>query len=45
MKMQDFWNSKDFHFVEQKVPRDQLFDLSVANDAKARLDREKPFAN
>jgi NitT/TauT family transport system substrate-binding protein len=45
MKMQDFWNSKDFHFVEKKVPREQLFDLSVAAEAKARLDREKPFGN
>jgi NitT/TauT family transport system substrate-binding protein len=45
MTMQDFWNSKDFHFVEKKVPREQLFDLSVATEAKARLDREKPFRN
>src|SRR5215831_18347803 len=45
MKMQDFWNSKDFHFVEKKVTREQLFDLSVANDAKARLARDKPFGN
>ncbi|TMJ33846.1 MAG: ABC transporter substrate-binding protein [Alphaproteobacteria bacterium] len=45
MQMQDFWNGKDFHFVESKVPREQLFDLSVAKEAKARLDREKPFGN
>jgi NitT/TauT family transport system substrate-binding protein len=43
MKMQDFWNGKDFHFVEKKVTTEQLFDLSVAKEAKARLDREKPF--
>ena len=43
MTMQDFWNGKDFHFVENKVAREQLFDLSVAKEAKARLDREKPF--
>lgn len=43
MKMQDFWSSKDFHFVEEKVTREQLFDLSVASEAKTRLDREKPF--
>lgn len=43
MKMQDFWSGKDFHFVETKVTREQLFDLSVAREAKARLDREKPF--
>jgi len=45
MTMQDFWSGKDFHFVEQKVSREQLFDLSVANDAKARLARDKPFGN
>ena len=45
LEMQDFWNGKDFHFVETKVPREQLFDLSVAKEAKARLDREKPFGN
>ena len=41
--MQDFWSSKYFNFVEKKVTREQLFDLSVAKEAKARLDREKPF--
>ena len=45
MTMQEFWSGKDFHFVEQKVSREQLFDLSVANDAKARLARDKPFGN
>jgi NitT/TauT family transport system substrate-binding protein len=45
MRMQDFWSGKDFHFVEQKVSREQLFDLSVTNDAKARLARDKPFGN
>jgi len=43
--MQDFWSGRDFHFVEQQVSREQLFDLSVANDAKARLARDKPFGN
>jgi NitT/TauT family transport system substrate-binding protein len=43
MAMQDFWSSKYFNFVEKKVTREQLFDLSVAQDAKARLDRDKPF--
>ena len=43
MAMQDFWSSKYFNFVETKVTREQLFDLSVAKEAKARLDREKPF--
>lgn len=43
MEMQDFWSSKYFNFVEKKVSREQLFDLTVAKEAKARLDREKPF--
>ena len=34
-----------FHFVEKKVTQDQLFDLSIAKEAKARFDREKPFGN
>src|SRR5215467_7672987 len=45
MEMQDFWSGKYFNFVEKKVSREQLFDLSVARDAKARLDKEKPFGN
>ena len=45
MKMQDFWSGNGFHFVEKKVSREQLFDLSVAKEAKARLEREKPFGN
>lgn len=45
MKMQDFWSGSGFHFVEKKVSREQLFDLSVAKEAKARLEREKPFGN
>jgi NitT/TauT family transport system substrate-binding protein len=43
MEMQDFWSGPHFTFVEKKVTRDQLFDLSIAPEAKARLDREKPF--
>ncbi len=43
MAMQDFWSGKDFKYVEKKVSREQLFDLSIAREAKARLDREKPF--
>jgi len=43
MGMQDFWSGKYFTFVEKKVTEEQLFDLSVAKEAKARLDREKPF--
>ena len=45
MKMQDFWSGKYYQLVEKKVTREQLFDLSIANEAKARLDKEKPFGN
>ncbi len=45
MAMQDFWSGKYFQYVERKVSREQLFDLSVAKEAKARLDKEKPFGN
>jgi NitT/TauT family transport system substrate-binding protein len=45
MKMQDYWASPAFHLVEKKVSKEQLFDLSVANEAKERLEREKPFGN
>jgi NitT/TauT family transport system substrate-binding protein len=45
MAMQDFWSGKYFNYVERKVPREQLFDLSIAKEAKARLDKEKPFGN
>jgi NitT/TauT family transport system substrate-binding protein len=42
MSMQDYW-ADYFTYVEKKVARDQLFDLSVAKEAKARLDKERPF--
>ena len=45
MSMQDFWSGKYFNYVEKKVSREQLFDLSIAKEAKARLDKEKPFGN
>ena len=45
MAMQDFWSGKYFNFVEKKVPREQLFDLNVAKEAQARLEKEKPFGN
>jgi hypothetical protein len=31
--------------VEKKVTQDQLFDLSIAKEARERLAREKPFGN
>ncbi len=43
MEMQDFWSGPYFRFVEKKVTHEQLFDLSIAREAKVRLDREKPF--
>jgi NitT/TauT family transport system substrate-binding protein len=43
LAMQDYW-ADYFTYVEKKTPRSQLFDLSVAQEAKRRLDREKPFA-
>jgi len=43
MEMQDFWSGKYYQLVEKKVTREQLFDLGIATEAKARLDKEKPF--
>ena len=43
MAMQDFWSGRYYHFVDKKVTREQLFDLTVARDASDRLMREKPF--
>ena len=43
MAQQDYW-SKYFTYVEKPVAEDKLFDLSIARDAKARLDKENPFA-
>jgi NitT/TauT family transport system substrate-binding protein len=45
MEMQDFWSGKYFNFVEKKVTQEQLFDLSIAKDAQARLAKDKPFGN
>jgi NitT/TauT family transport system substrate-binding protein len=42
MEMQNYW-ADYFTYVEKKVTKDQLFDLSVAKEAKARLDKEQPF--
>lgn len=44
MTMQDFWSSEYFQYVHKKVTREQLFDLSIAKEAKEKFDREKPFA-
>jgi NitT/TauT family transport system substrate-binding protein len=45
MAMQDFWSSGRFNLVQQKVTREQLFDLSIASEASARLAKEAPFAS
>jgi NitT/TauT family transport system substrate-binding protein len=45
MDMQDFWSGKHFTLVEKKASRQQLFDLNVAKEAKARLRKAKPFGN
>jgi NitT/TauT family transport system substrate-binding protein len=45
MEMQDFWSGKYYQLVEKKVTREQLFDLSIAKEAKARLEKERPFGD
>ncbi len=42
MAQQDYW-ADYFHLVERKVPESDLFDLSIAREAKASLDRLTPF--
>jgi NitT/TauT family transport system substrate-binding protein len=42
MSMQDYW-ADYFNYVERKATKEQLFDLSVAKEAKARLEGERPF--
>jgi NitT/TauT family transport system substrate-binding protein len=44
MAMQNYW-ADYFNYVERKVPEDQLFDLSIAREAAARLAKDKPFGN
>ena len=45
MDMQEFWSGPKFGLVEKKVTREQLFDLSIASEAKRRLESDKPFGN
>lgn len=42
LRMQDYWVDY-FHLASQKVPADDLFDLSIAKEARQRLDRDHPF--
>lgn len=44
MAMQNYW-ADYFNYVETKVPEERIFDLSIANEALARLARDKPFGN
>ena len=43
MKMQDYW-ADYYDFIEKKVTAEQLFDTAIADEAMARLEKERPFA-
>jgi NitT/TauT family transport system substrate-binding protein len=43
MTMQDFWAAGRFNLVRTKVAKAQLFDLTIARDAVARMQKDKPF--
>lgn len=43
MKMQAFWHGPYFHLVQKEVSSAQLFDLSIAKEALARLKHDHPF--
>ena len=42
LRMQDYWVDY-FHLASEKLPASQLFDLSIAKEARQRLDRDHPF--
>jgi NitT/TauT family transport system substrate-binding protein len=42
LRMQDYW-ADYFKYVEKKVTKEQLFDLSIAREATTRLVQTKPF--
>jgi NitT/TauT family transport system substrate-binding protein len=42
LRMQDYWVDY-FHLATEKLSASQLFDLSIAKEAKERLDRDHPF--
>lgn len=44
MDMQKFWSTY-YHLVDKPIPEAALFDLSIAKEAKARLDRDHPFGS
>ena len=43
MAMQDYWAASRFNLVQKKVSEAQLFDLSIAKAAAAKLAQDKPF--
>jgi NitT/TauT family transport system substrate-binding protein len=42
LRMQDYWVDY-FHLANEKLSAAQLFDLSIAKEARERLDRDHPF--
>jgi NitT/TauT family transport system substrate-binding protein len=42
LRMQDYWVDY-FHLASEKLSASQLFDLSIAKEARQRLDRDHPF--
>jgi NitT/TauT family transport system substrate-binding protein len=42
LRMQDYWVDY-FHLASEKLTPEQLFDLSIAKEARERLDRDHPF--
>jgi NitT/TauT family transport system substrate-binding protein len=42
LRMQDYWVDY-FRLATQKVPADELFDLTIAKEARQRLDRDHPL--
>lgn len=42
LAQQDFWATV-FKMVERKVTREQLFELTIAREARERLERDQPF--
>jgi NitT/TauT family transport system substrate-binding protein len=42
LRMQDYWVDY-FHLASEKLPAARLFDLSIAKEARERLDRDHPF--
>ncbi len=43
MAMQELWAGDAFKLVAKKVPEDQMFDLSIAKEASAKLAAANPF--